>query len=225
MDRRLLLGVLVVCLTAALAVPAAASGANAAERDVSHAAAGGVGGLGGPGGPGGATVDTVRLGASSGSLGRTDTEGVLEQPTRAAVYEAIESSPGTSLSAVAAAVGVAKSTVKYHVGVLRDAGLVDGTTVAGTDRFAPADVDAELAGVLGADATAAVLRAVAAHEPAATATVAAATDRAVSTASHHLSRLEERGVIERERAGEAVVATLAPATRRALTDDATAADD
>jgi DNA-binding transcriptional ArsR family regulator len=221
MDRRLLLGVLVVCLTAALAVPAAASGANAAERDASHAAAGGVGGFGGVG----ATVDTVRLGASSGSLGRTDTEGVLEQPTRAAVFEAIESSPGASLSAIATAVGVAKSTVKYHVGVLRDAGLVDGATVAGTDRFAPADVDAELAGVLGADATAAVLRAVAANEPAATATVAAATDRAVSTASHHLSRLEERGVIERERAGEAVVATLAPATRRALTDDAATADD
>jgi DNA-binding transcriptional ArsR family regulator len=221
MDRRLLLGVLVVCLTAALAVPAAASGANAAERDAMHSAAGGVGGVGGVG----ATVDTVRLGASSGSLGRTDTEGVLEQPTRAAVFEAIESSPGASLSAIATAVGVAKSTVKYHVGVLRDAGLVDGATVAGTDRFAPADVDAELAGVLGADATAAVLRAVAANEPAATATVAAATDRAVSTASHHLSRLEERGVIERERAGEAVVATLAPATRRALTDDAAAADD
>jgi len=221
MDRRLLLGVLVVCLTAALAVPAAASGANAAERDAMHSAAGGVGGFGGVG----ATVDTVRLGASSGSLGRTDTEGVLEQPTRAAVYETIESSPGASLSAIATAVGVAKSTVKYHVGVLRDAGLVDGATVAGTDRFAPADVDAELAGVLGADATAAVLRAVAANEPAATATVAAATDRAVSTASHHLSRLEERGVIERERAGEAVVATLAPATRRALTDDAAAADD
>jgi DNA-binding transcriptional ArsR family regulator len=221
MDRRLLLGVLVVCLTAALAVPAAASGANAAERDAMHSAAGGVGGFGGVG----ATVDTVRLGASSGSLGRTDTEGVLEQPTRAAVFEAIESSPGASLSAIATAVGVAKSTVKYHVGVLRDAGLVDGATVAGTDRFAPADVDAELAGVLGADATAAVLRAVAANEPAATATVAAATDRAVSTASHHLSRLEERGVIERERAGEAVVATLAPATRRALTDDAAAADD
>jgi len=221
MDRRLLLGVLVVCLTAALAVPAAASGANAAERDAMHSAAGGVGGFGGVG----ATVDTVRLGASSGSLGRTDTEGVLEQPTRAAVFEAIESSPGASLSAIATAVGVAKSTVKYHVGVLRDAGLVDGATVAGTDRFAPADVDAELAGVLGADATAAVLRAVAANEPAATATVAAATDRAVSTASHHLSRLEERGVIERERAGEAVVATLAPATRRALTDDAATADD
>ena len=164
MDRRPLLAVLVVCLTAALAVPAAASGANAAERDASHAAAGGVGGLGGPGGPGGpggATVDTIRLGASSGSLGRTDTEGVLEQPTRAAVYEAIESSPGASLSAIATAIGVAKSTVKYHVGVLRDAGLVNGATVAGTDRFAPADVDTELAGVLGADATAAVLRAVA----------------------------------------------------------------
>lgn len=118
-----------------------------------------------------------------------------------------------------------KSTVEYHVRVPGEAGLVEEVTLADTRRYAPADADVELAAVLEADATAAVLEAVAAHEPASVTTVAVATDRAVSTASHHRSRLAERGVVERERAGEAVVATLAPAARAALCDDRTPADD
>jgi DNA-binding transcriptional ArsR family regulator len=41
-------------------------------------------------------------------------------------------------------------------------------------------------------------------------------DRDASTVSHHLSRLEADGLVERERDGPAVVNRLAPATRAAL---------
>ena len=67
--------------------------------------------------------------------------------------------------------------------------------------------------------------AVARHEPASVTAVAEATDRAPSTVSHHLSALEKRGYVERERTGEAVVAVLSPATRRAMTDGPVPADD
>jgi DNA-binding transcriptional ArsR family regulator len=154
-----------------------------------------------------------------------DPDGVLEQPTRADVYAAVDSSPGETLAGLADAVGVTKSTVRYHVEVLRDAGLVAATEAAGALRVAPAEADAELAAALGAEGTGAVLDAVAEHEPASVTTVARATDRAPSTVSHHLSALEDRDLVERERAGEAVVTRLAPATRAALRAEASSADD
>lgn len=141
---------------------------------------------------------------------------VLEQPTRAAVYRAIHESPGVTLTDLAEDVGVARSTVRYHARLLREAGLVDATEVSGALRYAPADADAELAAVLNADGTGEVLDAVAEHEPASVTTLARATDRAPSTVHHHLSALEERGLVERERVGEAVVTSLAPATRSAM---------
>ena len=217
MDKRPLFAVLLACLALALMAPPVAGGTTSDDGAVALST--GEGGLDGP------TLDRFRLAAPTGSLGRIDTDGVLEQSTRAAVFSVIERTPGEGLEAIAAAVGVTKSTVRYHVEVLCDAGLVETAVVAGTLRVAPAEADAELAATLGADSTGSVLRAVARREPASVTTVAEATGRAPSTVSHHLSTLEERGLVERERAGEAVVTTLSPATRRALTDDPTPADD
>ena len=217
MDRRPLFAVLFACLALALMAPPVAGGTTADDGAVALSA--GEGGFDGP------TLDRFRLAAPTGSLGRIDTDGVLEQSTRAAVFSAIERTPGQGLEAIAAAVGVTKSTVRYHVEVLCDAGLAETAVVAGTLRVAPAEADAELAATLGADSTGSVLRAVARHEPASVTAVAEATDRAPSTVSHHLSALEERGYVERERTGEAVVTTLSPATRRAMTDDPVPADD
>jgi len=217
MDKRPLVAILLVCLSLTLLAPPVAGGADAADEVVALST--GDGGFDGP------TLDRLRLAAPTGSLGRIDTDGVLEQSTRAAVFSAVERTPGESLEAIAAAVGVTKSTVRYHVEVLCDAGLVETAVVAGTLRVAPAEADAELAATLGADSTGSVLRAVARHEPASVTAVAEATDRAPSTVSHHLSALEERGYVERERTGEAVVAILSPATRRAMTDGPMPADD
>lgn len=216
MDRRLLVAVFVVALAGALVVPPAVA-TEAGGSDGAGHAAGGTDTT--------ATVDVVRLAASSEGLRRADTDGVLDQPTRAAVYGAIRERPGRSLSRIAAAVGVAKSTAEYHVDVLQQAGLVAVTTLGDTRRYAPADADADLAAVLAAPSTAAILEAVAAHEPASVTTVADATDRAASTASHHLARLEDRGLLDRERVGESVLATLAPPARRALADDPTPAEE
>lgn len=161
-------------------------------------------------------TDRFRAGTTTGGVSRADADGVLEQPTRAAVYGTIEDSPGADLAGVAEEVGVTKSTVRYHVRVLREAGVVDTAEIGGTLRISVADVDAELAGVLRADSVGAVLEAVAEWEPASVTALATETDRAVSTVSHHLTTLEDRGLVERERRGEAVVTTLAPETRTAM---------
>lgn len=168
------------------------------------------------------TLGAIRPAVVASGLSRADTEGVLDQSTRSAVYGAIEDAPGRTLADVATTVGVAKSTVRYHVGVLRDAGLVDVAEVGGTLRLAPAEADAELAAALRAEATRPLLEAVAGHEPASVTTVAASVDRAPSTVSHHLSALADRGIVERERAGEAVLTRLPPEVRGAV--EATSGD-
>lgn len=152
-------------------------------------------------------------------------EEVLEQPTRAAVYERVRDAPGATLAELADAVGVTKSTVRYHVRVLREAGLVDTAEAAGALRVAPADADVELVASLNAPGTGPVLDAVAEKEPASVTELARATGRAPSTVSHHLSTLEARGLVERERAGEAVVTTLAAATRSKLSAGSVASAD
>jgi predicted transcriptional regulator len=169
--------------------------------------------------------DRLRPIAVSSGLSRVDGDGILEQPTRAAVYEAIEETPGRTLREIAATIGITKSTARYHVDVLRNAGFVVASEASGALRFAPASADAELTAALQADATSRILDAVAAHEPASVTTVAEATDRSPSTASYHLSALEDRGLVERERTGEAVVTTLSPAIRGEIFDKTTTGDD
>lgn len=165
-----------------------------------------------------------RVGARADSV--ADTDGVLEQSTRAAVYDAIVGSPGATLSELAAAVDVTKSTVRYHARMLRDADMVTATEVGGTLRYAPNDADAELAAVRRAGGSGDVLEAVAEREPASVSALAAATDRAPSTVSHHLSGLEERGLVERERTGESVVTTLADTARASMAvEQPSVADD
>lgn len=161
-------------------------------------------------------LERLRAASSSIGLHRADTEGVLEQSTRAAIYAALQESPGASLAGVAAAVGVTKSTVRYHVDVLRRAGVVDTTEVAGETRVATAENDVEAAAATSAESTGRILAAVAEHEPASVTEIATTVDRAPSTVSHHLAALADRDLVQRERDGEAVLTTLAPSTRVAM---------
>lgn len=216
MDRRPLVTALVALLLVGLLVPPAVA-ASDTPTDTA--------GLALPAGFDSPEIDRYRSVVLSSSLSRTDTNGVLEQRTRAAVYAAIRDSPGADLAALVDAVSVTKSTVRYHVDVLRDAGLVEAAEAGGALRFAPAEMDAELAAVTSAKPTEAVLEAVSDAEPASVRTIAEATDRAPSTVSHHLSTLADRGFVERERAGEAVVTRLTDETRAVVVDAPVSADD
>ncbi|MFW5964469.1 MAG: hypothetical protein ACOCQM_06355, partial [Natronomonas sp.] len=111
MVRRFLTMVLVAALVAALVVGLVAPSAVGTATPAADGATLSAGdGIDAP------LLDRLRPAASSSSLSRADTEDVLEQPTRSAVYGAIETAPGTDLRSIAASVGVTKSTVRYHVG-------------------------------------------------------------------------------------------------------------
>ncbi|QLD87241.1 helix-turn-helix domain-containing protein [Natronomonas halophila] len=216
MDRRPLVAILVALLVVGLFAPPAVATTSAPEEGNSLTV---------PTGFELPEIDRYRSVVVSSGLLRADTEGILNQRTRAAVYEAIRESPGATLSALADAVGVTKSTVRYHVDVLRDAGLVEAVEVGGALRVAPAEMDADIAAATSAEPTNAVLEAVAETEPASVRAVAEVTGRAPSTVSYHLSTLADRGLVERERAGEAVLTRLTPETRDALSSPVVAADD
>lgn len=170
-------------------------------------------------------IDRYRHVVFSSGLPRADTDGILNQRTRAAVYAAIRESPGADLTALADAADVTESTARYHVELLREAGLVEGVELGGALRFAPAGTNADLAAATSAEPTRAVLEAVATIEPASVRDVAAATDRAPSTVSHHLSGLADLGLVERTRVGEAVTTRLTEETRAAVVGASASADD
>jgi predicted transcriptional regulator len=216
MERRPLVAALVALLVVGLFAPPAVATTGTPDEGTSLAA---------PVGFDSPEIDRYRSVVLSSGLSRADTEGVLDQRTRKAVYAAIRDSPGADLATLADAVGVTRSTVRYHVDLLRDAGLVEAAEIGGALRFAPAEMNAELAAATSAEPTNAVLEAVAESEPASVREVAAVTGRAQSTVSHHLSALADRGLVERERTGEAVVTRLTDETRAVVADVPIPADD
>lgn len=74
----------------------------------------------------------------------------------------------------------------------------------------------ELAAALEDDSAATVLDAVARLEPASVSKLANDVDRAPSTVSHHLSRLESADLVDRTRNGQSVETRLAPDVRSIL---------
>lgn len=218
MNRRTALVVFVAIAVACSLVPAGGVVADPMDDTAAEISTGGIDI---------SITDRFRYRTASSGLARTDPDGVLEQSTRKSVYNSIRASPGIGLDELVAAVSVTRSTVRYHARVLRKAGLIGSTTVAGTLRFAPTETDVELAGTLSATPTRVIIDAVSEHEPASVTSIAEATERAPSTVSHHLSALEERGIVDRERAGEAVLTTLTAGTRSAMEspDAPVSADD
>ena len=77
----------------------------------------------------------------------------------------------------------------------------------------------ELAAALDDEGTAEVLHALARLGASHGGRLADELDRDASTVSHHLSRLEDAGLVEREREGRAVVNRLAPEVRAMLRGD------
>ncbi|WP_185715666.1 winged helix-turn-helix transcriptional regulator [Halocatena pleomorpha] len=145
---------------------------------------------------------------------RHDDSDPLENEVRSRVYDVIEQSPGTYISEVSEQVSATRSTVRYHVRILEEEGLIVGDADGGKHRFYPVGSDdPALEAAMNDNATARVLDSISRLEPAAVSVLADDLDRAPGTVSYHLDRLAEDGLIKQERAGNSVVTSLADGIR------------
>ncbi|WP_336036570.1 winged helix-turn-helix transcriptional regulator [Halobacterium yunchengense] len=202
-DRLAVCAALVLVFAAALAAtgPAAAS----AQPDRGDAGA--------------ALVAAAPAGETTASQSvRPSRDREFDSEARAAIYDVVRSLPGVHFARAAEDAGLETSTARYHVRVLERDGVVDSEHVLGKKRLFPSDRDADRAADAAAvdPTTRAVLAAVDRTDPATVNAVAAALDRAPSTVSEHLDRLDDAGVLDRERDGGSVVARLSPAAEGRL---------
>lgn len=118
-----------------------------------------------------------------------------------------------------------RSTIRYHVRILEEEGLVFGEKTPGKQRYFPREsVDAELAAALRDDATGAVLAAIERLEPGSVSRLASDLDRASSTIPCHLDRLTDAGLVDQERDYGAVRNRLSVRTQRELNQRADGVD-
>jgi DNA-binding transcriptional ArsR family regulator len=148
---------------------------------------------------------------------RFDDSDPLNSDLRARLYETVAESPGTYLSELAATADVPVSTVRYHVRVLEREGVVETERIRGKRRLFPGNAaTGPLDAALNDASTEPILRAVRREEPVSVSGLADSVDRAASTVSYHLARLEDADLVERARDGTSVRVSLTPATRAAL---------
>jgi DNA-binding transcriptional ArsR family regulator len=141
----------------------------------------------------------------------------LDHETRDTLCERVESSPGTYLTELADAVDEPMGTVRHHLKILEREGLIEGAKLRGKRRYYPVgETPDALDAAMSQDGPREVLVTLAEVGDASVSTIADALDRDPSTVSHHLSRLEEDDLVERERDGRSKVNRLAPATEAAL---------
>lgn len=142
---------------------------------------------------------------------RYDDSSPLDHAIRAQLFRQIVDAPGTYLSEASDNAGVPISTARHHFRILEAEHLVTGSTIRGKRRYFPIGTDdTALAAALADEAPAAALRTLFQLGPSSVTALADELDRDVSTLTHHLKRLEEAGLVEREREGRAVVNRLSP---------------
>jgi DNA-binding transcriptional ArsR family regulator len=147
---------------------------------------------------------------------RYDGSDPLENDHRARLHEVVTTSPGVDLASLVERADVSRSTARYHLRILEHEDVLERREVWGKPRVFPAGTDeVERAAAMQAEATRAVLDTLRWIEPASGTAIADELERDVSTISHHLDRLEEAGLVVREREGRAVVNRLATDAREA----------
>lgn len=122
----------------------------------------------------------------------------LDNDNRERVFNHVRSAPGAHIAAIVDETEIPRSTVRYHLRVLEESGLLAGGQIRGRHRYAAAGVDLELAAALYDEPTRAVLETVARFEPVSLSELAEEVDRTPSTVAHHLDHLEEAGLLARE---------------------------
>lgn len=168
------------------------------------------------------TLPPVMLGMASRLSEESD---VLDNAARAEIHDQVVRSPGISMSETAERTGIPLSTVRYHTWVLSSEDVIEEAKIRGKRRLYPTLMDEqrkELTAAMTDDATESLLDTVQQREPASVSELAEATDRSASTVSYHLQRLQDAGLIERERDGGATLTRLDPFVRAELSGEVNA---
>ncbi|WP_436927584.1 winged helix-turn-helix transcriptional regulator [Halosimplex amylolyticum] len=154
---------------------------------------------------------------------RHDDSDPLEHETRRDLFEAVERSPGVNLSTLADDSDVSLSTVRHHLRILQEEHLIVGERIRGQRRYFPSnESEPVLVAALDDSATEPILRTLARSGAASVSDLADALGRDPSTISHHVSRLEDDGLVERERDRRSVQNSLAPVAERVLAQSGSA---
>lgn len=140
--------------------------------------------------------------------GRADAD-PFAHPHRRALRDLVEAQPGVHLGGAVDDLALSRSAVRHHVRVLEDEGELETAKLLGRRRLFPPDADTALVAALADEGSRRVVQAVARVAPASVGEVVDETDRAYSTVSYHLDRLEAAGVVVREREGRRVSVVLA----------------
>lgn len=168
---------------------------------------------------------------------RYDESDPLENDCRRAVYETIAADPGCYLSQVSDDSSVALSTVRHHVRVLEEEGLVATAKVNGKRRYylepdsegavgaRDGTANVELHAALAEPAKREVLETLADLESVPNGRLADELERDPSTVSHHLRALADDGLVARKRAGRSMMNTLTPEVETALDEERAAEGD
>lgn len=137
----------------------------------------------------------------------------LEHEVRSDIMGMVGALPGLYFAQLVARTKRPESTVRYHTKILEREGELRTATILGNLRLFPKSIDPAAFAYLAAKrepATARVIDAIEeAEERLTISELAERINRAPSTVSHHLSRLEEEALIERTRNGESVRVSLA----------------
>lgn len=150
----------------------------------------------------------------------------LDHPTRRALFDAVESSPGICLTDLAKRVDAHHSTVRHHVRVLTDENLLVTVKQLGKRRYFPEHEEhLTLAAALSEPSKAAILHALAIDGEAHGDSLAEELGRHPSTITHHLQTLADAGLVERRKRGRTVVNRLAPFVERILDTASREPDD
>ncbi|WP_318568334.1 winged helix-turn-helix transcriptional regulator [Salinigranum marinum] len=143
----------------------------------------------------------------------------LEHDTRAELYDHLQADPGTYLSAFveASTLDASLGTIRYHLQILEREGLVTSAKVGGKRRYYPIGTSPDALDIaLESASTRTILEELTASSDTVSG-LADRIDRDPSTVSHHLSRLNDDGLVERERDGQAVINRLTPGVETVLT--------
>jgi DNA-binding transcriptional ArsR family regulator len=154
---------------------------------------------------------------ASAPFTRYDRADLPDNENRRAIYDAVSDAPGGDVGTIADRVDLSPSTVRYHTRMLAREDVLRTEKHLGKRRLYPTAVTTDgIGAALSDDSTAPLLQAL---QPDAELTVSELSeklDRAPSTISYHVSRLEDQGVLNRDRHGESVLVSLTPPARSAF---------